>query len=115
MTMLDELRHRSDLIVEILRFEHYIKADVEQYKAVVLLKDSSRFHINEVWLDGKLHKYAYYWLTGTGKLIQGWDNAPHHPHLQTSPHHTHIAPDQVSESDVKTLNQALGILSQRLG
>jgi hypothetical protein len=111
--MLNELRSHTDLVVEILRFEHYIKAGVEQFKAVALLKDSSRLHINEVWLEGRLHKYSYYWLTGTGQLIQGWDNAPHHPQLSTSPHHTHTPPDKVSESDVQTLAQVLEILSQR--
>jgi hypothetical protein len=112
--MLDRLHAYSHIVIDILRYEHLLKTGVEQFRAVVLLKDSSHLHINEVWLDGKLHKYSYYWLIGTDRLIQGWDNAPHHPHITTFPHHTHTPPDEVSESTVQTLAQVLEILSQRL-
>lgn len=90
--MLSLLQARSTLILAILQYEHRVQGQVEQFKAVVELADGSRLHINEVWLSGFLRKYAYYWLTPSGALVQGWDNAPHHPHIATYPHHPHTKP-----------------------
>lgn len=87
--MIDLLRRRSSLIQTIVQYEHRVNGDLEQYKSVVELRNGSRLHINEVWLQRLLHKYAYYWLTPTGGLIQGWDNAPHHPQISTFPDHSH--------------------------
>jgi len=29
---------------------------------------------------------SYYWLGQSGEAIEGWDNAPHHPEVETHPH-----------------------------
>jgi len=111
--MLAELRSHSRLVQNVPHFEHRINGDVEQFKAQVLLRDGSRLHINEVWLDGNLHKYAYYWLTAASDLLQGWDNAPHHPHVSTHPHHTHTS-DGVTESTIHSLSEVLSVLESRI-
>ena len=87
--MLEKLRSYPELITSVSSYDHRLKGAVEQYRAVAHITDGSRLHINEVWLEGKLEKYAYYWLTPTGKILQGWDNAPHHPEVDSHPHHTH--------------------------
>ncbi|MEX2723214.1 MAG: DUF6516 family protein [Candidatus Freyarchaeota archaeon] len=33
-------------------------------------------------------RYRYTWLKGNAVLTR-WDNAPHHPELETYPHHKH--------------------------
>lgn len=51
------------LIRTVVKYQHYLTETVEQFKAIVELVDGSYLHINEVWVDGKLKKYAYYYTT----------------------------------------------------
>jgi hypothetical protein len=111
--ILAQLQARPNLILDAPYYEHRVVGHVEQYKAVAYLIDGSRLHINEVWQHSMLSKYAYYWLTGNGELIQGWDNAPHHPQVSTYPHHSHRL-NQVNESAVRTLNDVLDELERQL-
>lgn len=111
--MLSALHSHTDLVSSVERFEHRTSVVIEQYKAVAMLVDGTSLHINEVWQSGQLKKYAYYWVSPTGVVLQGWDNAPHHPAISTHPHHTHIE-SEVFESNVSTLEDVLAILSARL-
>ena len=111
--MLAVLHSHTDLISSIERFEHRTNFAIEQYKAVARLIDGTTLHINEVWHSGQLKKYAYYWVSPTGTVLQGWDNAPHHSSIATHPHHTHIE-SKVFGSGVNTLEDVLAILTARL-
>jgi hypothetical protein len=78
--------------------------------------DNSRLHISEEWRHGALGAYSYYWLDAYDTLIQGWDNAPHHPHLANFPHHTHIGTQSGHQpSYVTTLEEVLAIIRSRFG
>jgi hypothetical protein len=109
--MLVALRSYPDLIVRVLRYEHRVRAEVEQHKAVVQLADGSRLHLNEVWIAGSLQKYAYYWLTPTDEIIRGWDNAPHHPEVDTYPHHVHHS-GTIHPSSIRSHQDVLLLLNQ---
>lgn len=111
--MLAALQSRTDIIASVERFEHRSSFVIEQYKAVARLIDGTTLHINEVWHSNQLKKYAYYWISPTGTVLQGWDNAPHHPSIATYPHHTHIESD-VLESNVSKLEDVLASLAARL-
>ena len=111
--MLEELRKRRDLVLAVTRYEHRFSGDVEQFKASAFLADGSLLHINEVWLEGRLSKYAYYWLTPTGELIQGWDNAPHHPEIETYPHHSHTN-QGIQPSVLRSLADVLETIERQL-
>jgi len=111
--MLAALQSRTDLISSVERFEHRSSFAVEQYKAVARLIDGTTLHINEVWQSNRLKKYAYYWVSPTGTVLQGWDNVPHHPSIATHPHHTHVESD-IFGSNVSTLEDVLAILAARL-
>jgi len=111
--MLQKLRSYPALIIAIPQYEQRIRGSVEQIKAVARLTNGSRLYINEVWLDGKLGKYAYYWLTPTDAVIRGWDNAPHHPEIDTYPHHTHQSGD-VQPSQIRSLDDVLAFLAHQL-
>lgn len=78
--------------------------------------DGSRLHISEEWQRETLGAYSYYWLDAHDALMQGWDNAPHHPHLANFPHHTHVGaqPDR-QPSYATTLEEVLAIIQSRLG
>jgi hypothetical protein len=36
----------------------------------------------------KKARYRYSWLRGD-EIVTRWDNSPHHPELETHPHHKH--------------------------
>jgi len=111
--MLSQLQSHPVLILGVVKYEHRLKETVEQFKATVELVDGSYLRINEVWLNGELKKYAYYWLTPTDVVIQGWDNAPHHPEINTFPHHTHKK-DEVESSIVRSLADVLDLLKRKI-
>ena len=48
-----------------------------------------RIIIREIWIGSVLKRYGYQLLHGETPLLR-YDNAPHHPELDTSPHHRHI-------------------------
>jgi uncharacterized protein DUF6516 len=37
----------------------------------------------------EMTKYRHHWQAGNGALLKRWDNAPHHPAIDTFPHHLH--------------------------
>ena len=40
---------------------------------------------------GRVHidKYSFHWQRPDGSLIRRWDNAPHHPEIESFPNHVH--------------------------
>ena len=103
------LLERSSLVVAVTDYLHRKSGSVEQFRAVAFLVDGTRLHINEVWIGGELIKYAYYHLSPANEVIRGWDNAPHHPEVETFPHHCHRA-GQVEASRVRSLRDVLDFL-----
>jgi hypothetical protein len=79
----------------------------------IKLIDESLIEITERILEERggltTTKYRYHWQTGSGKLIKRWDNAPHHPEIDTFPDHLHDG----SEDNVKSFRKmnALDILT----
>ncbi len=71
--------------------------------------------IREAWLKGRLHRYAYQ-LIAEGKPLLRYDNAPHHPEIETFPHHKHLE-DRVeplpSPSVEAFLKEARNLLEHR--
>ena len=111
--MLGEIQKYPSLIKAILRYDHRSQAELDQFKAHLALVDGSQLRLNEVWIDGSLAKYSYYWLTPIGTLIAGWDSAPHHPHIDGFPHHCYT-PDGVVSSHVRSLTDLLSFLTAHL-
>ena len=111
--MLSQLQARTSLVLAVIKYEHRLSGSVEQFKAIAQLVDGSRLHLNEVCVDGQLRKYAYYWLTPSDEIIQGWDNAPHHSEVNTYPHHAHLTGD-IHPSQIRSLSDLLDILEQKL-
>jgi len=60
--MLGTLQTHS-VIRAVINYQHRLVETVEQFKATAELVDGSYLHINEVWVDGDLKKYAYYRLS----------------------------------------------------
>ena len=59
----------------------------------VTLQDDSfleMFEFFEIQSDKvEVIKYSFHWQSDDGKFIKRWDNAAHHPEIETYPHHLH--------------------------
>jgi len=109
MNDLDVLISASPSIVDIdiirrdIRDTGLEKTALFRYR--IKLIDESLIEITERNLEerGRLTttKYRYHWQTGSGKLIKRWDNAPHHPEIDTFPDHLHDG----SEENVKSFRK----------
>jgi hypothetical protein len=117
MSDLDVLISASPSIVDIdiirrdIRDTGLEKTALFRYR--IKLIDESLIEITERILEERggltTTKYRYHWQTGSGKLIKRWDNAPHHPEIDTFPDHLHDG----SEENVKSFRKmnALEILT----
>jgi len=56
-------------------------------------------------------KYRYHIQKPDGSQLCRWDNAPHHPHLSSFPHHKHGENDTAEASEPMDLEKVLQILS----
>jgi hypothetical protein len=60
-------------------------------------------------------KYSFHWQTKEGKLIKRWDNAAHHPEIETFPHHLHDgAEDSVFPYTPIALEEILKLVSTQV-
>lgn len=76
----------------VLREEIYEKKGFYRYR--LKLKDESFIEAFEYFIiienEIRTVKYSFHWQDKSGKLIKRWDNAPHHPEIETFPHHLHL-------------------------
>jgi len=74
------------------RFEA-IDIDRGYFRIKIILIDQSELYLFEyieiVNNTAKALKYRYHWQDKDSKLLVRWDNAPHHPEIQTFPNHVH--------------------------
>lgn len=60
-------------------------------------------------------KYSFHWQRSDGQLMKRWDNAAHHPEVQTSPHHLHDgSEDNVQSSLPMSAEQFLQAITTEL-
>jgi hypothetical protein len=87
------------------------------YRYRVFLSDGGLVEMSErlVEMRGKVTttKYRHHWQDGSGHLHKRWDNAPHHPNLETFPNHLHDGAEEqvVSHAAVTGLEVLQQILS----
>lgn len=67
-----------------------LELDGQTLRLILHLPDGTNLRLTEQWNGSVLERYSYYWRTATNELKIGWDNAPHHTHLSTFPHHKHV-------------------------
>lgn len=68
----------------------------------------------KIYLSDTEYDYSFHWQDEEGKLIARWDNAPHHPGIETYPHHIHT-PLGIKDSFDITLQDVLDQLKKRIG
>ncbi len=84
-------------------------------RGVILFEDDTRLEFVEVKdtdVTDKI-KYRYQYMNQSHAMIFRYDNAPHHAHLPTFPHHKHVDEKQVRESHEPTLGDVLLEIAQR--
>jgi hypothetical protein len=59
-------------------------------------------------------KYRYHVQDASGRFVCRWDNAPHHPQIETFPDHCHVAEKVVEASPPMDLPSVLVALSTKL-
>ncbi|MCK4734175.1 MAG: hypothetical protein KAT65_17105 [Methanophagales archaeon] len=81
---------------------------------VVELRDDSELHVFE-YIDSSMHKidYSYHWQDKEKRLITRWDNAPHHPEIETFPHHVHEG-EYIKPSEEPTFVETLKKIGDRI-
>ena len=67
-----------------------LELDGETLRLILYLEDGTNLRVAEQWHGKTRERYSYYWLTSANELKIGWDNAPHHTHLENFPHHKHV-------------------------
>ncbi len=71
-----------------------IDIDKGYMKSKTIFTDGSELHLFqfvEIKNKGpKIKKYRYHYQKKDGKLIRRWDNAKHHPDIDTFPDHVHV-------------------------
>lgn len=54
----------------------------------------------DIYYNATLQKYSYTVIKQNKRVI-GWDNAPHHKHVKSYPHHFHRPDGKITQSKMK--------------
>jgi len=57
-----------------------------------------------------IDKYRLHYMSSAGQLLFRYDNAPHHPEIDSHPHHKHT-PDKIITSKMPSLKEVLNEIS----
>jgi hypothetical protein len=92
------------------RVERIVRAELdgESLRLILYLPDGTNVRVTEPWRGEQFVQCSYYWLTADNQLKTGWDNAPHHAHLDTFPHHKRVRHQRdLRPSDATRLEEVL--------
>ena len=77
-----------------------------------LLDAFERLTANRITKKIERTKYHFHWQDHNNQLIRRWDNAPHHPELDTFPDHVHVGTDMCQISEQHSLLDVLEEIDQ---
>ena len=97
LRQIDELLSASPVVRDVEIIRRTVRdtewEKVLHYRYRVFLIDGGLVEMSErlVEIRGTVvtTKYRHHWQDSEGRLRQRWDNAPHHPEIDTFPHHLH--------------------------
>lgn len=88
-----------------------LEVDEGLLRVILYLRDGANLRVTEQWEAGRMGRYSYYWLTQNNELRIGWDNAPHHTHLESFPHHKHVGrQDNLQPSSERCLEDVMEVI-----
>jgi len=83
-------------------------------KGYLIIIDSSILEIALFATESRetlfIDKYRLHYMSSTGQMLFRYDNAPHHPEINTHPHHKHT-PDRIIPSSMPSLKDILNEIS----
>ncbi len=79
-------------------------------KLEIMLKDDTQLFAREYLAENERH-YSFHWQDTDNKLIVRWDNARHHKHVVTYPHHKHPG-ETVLKSSETSLAEVLAYIEE---
>lgn len=82
------------------------------YRLKIQFQDYSVLYVKE-YLDDTERNYAFHWQDKNNNMIARWDNAPHHHHILTFPHHKHD-PEGIFDSLEISLPEVIEQIQQQL-
>lgn len=98
--------------MEILRFldhvdwvESYEVEDYREwtggfyYRLAIRFKNHTILFVRE-YVDETERTYSFHWQDQNNQMIARWENAPHHRHISTFPHHKHTPEGVVENSEI---------------
>ncbi len=107
------------VVVEFTILREDAQGDRGLWRYRLTLQDKSfveMFEFFEIQSDRvKVIKYIFHWQKDNGQLIKRWDNAAHHPEIETYPHHLHDgAEDVVFAYQPVSFEKILQIISEQV-
>jgi hypothetical protein len=57
-----------------------------------------------------IDKYRLHYMNDTGQMVFRYDNSPHHPELDSYPHHKHT-PGEIKPSNILSIKEILNEIS----
>lgn len=81
------------------------------YRLKIQFENRSVLFVRE-YVDEKERSYAFHWQDEDNQMIVRWDNAPHHQHILTFPHHKHT-PEGIFENSEIALLDVIKVIRQQ--
>ena len=113
--------------MEILRLldrsEWISKYEIQEYrrwsggfyrKVKIIFIDSSVLFARE-YADESERSYSFHWQKEDETMLARRDNAPHHKHIVTFPHHQHLSNKKIVESRAISLKEVLELIGMTFG
>jgi len=101
------------LIVKVEIISQFATDEERYVRLIAYFINGSELHLFEYIIKGRVEKYAYHLQDIEGKMILRYDNRPHHPEVETFPHHKHISSNSHPLPSRKpTLNKLLAEASR---
>jgi TFIIF-interacting CTD phosphatase-like protein len=115
---LDELISASPEVIDVQIIRRSVwDTELEKvalYRYRLKMSDRSLLELTERLVEEKgtlsIKRYRHHWQSYDGQVIKRWDNAPHHPEIDTFPHHLHDG----SESNVIGHGEIAGLNALRI-
>lgn len=112
--------------MEILRLldrsEWIKKYEIQEYrrwsggfyrKIKIIFIDNTLLFARE-YTDESERNYSFHWQSENGAMLTRWDNAPHHKHIVTFPHHQHLRTEEIVASGAISLKEVLEFIGRTL-
>lgn len=124
LKQIDDFILAADEIVDVEVIRRTVwDTDLEKvaiYRYKVHLSDGGLLELTERLVEEKdslmRTKYRFHWQSKEGVLIKRWDNAKHHPEIETFPHHLHDGSEEnvTNHKEVNGL-EILSIVVEKVG